>query len=211
MPQDNILTPGEIKTILDHWIPYSGDREKLIKIISDDLVGIQNTKLAKLSAVPDEEIVEIVAKRLFKLEFKTDLYTWATIKQGEYLIEARQLLSQVSAVYEARLAKAIEEAEQRGINKALTAYESTCEALIQAAVQKARIAEHLELIANIRQAVAVEYKKAVSESNQTPFQEDNLNEEHHILWKGETNAYSETLSYLDELKRKAMQAMREAK
>ena len=53
-------------------------------------------------------------------------------------------------------------------------------------------------LADIRQAVAIEYKKAIDESETRPFQVESLDYEHRLLWKGKANAYSEMLSFLDE-------------
>lgn len=58
------------------------------------------------------------------------------------------------------------------------------------------------LLAETRKAIAIEYKKAIEESEARPFASENLNNEHRILWKGHANAYSEVLSYLDNLKPK---------
>jgi hypothetical protein len=64
-----------------------------------------------------------------------------------------------------------------------------------------------ETIQEFRKAIAIEYHKAVIESKSCPFPNDNLNNEHKLLYKGHANAYSETLVYLDNLKSKYLKAI----
>lgn len=56
-----------------------------------------------------------------------------------------------------------------------------------------------EVLREVKEALQIEFKKANLESERDPFDAANLNDEHHILWKGEANAYSETIQYLNRL------------
>lgn len=59
------------------------------------------------------------------------------------------------------------------------------------------------ILTKVRDAIAVEYNKAIKEARQEPFPNENLNKEHKLLWLGHANAHSETLSYLDALLKEA--------
>lgn len=53
------------------------------------------------------------------------------------------------------------------------------------------------VLKELRDRVAIEFKKSMEESRQEPFDASNLNDEHKILWKGHANAYSEVISEID--------------
>lgn len=54
-----------------------------------------------------------------------------------------------------------------------------------------------EILKLMRARIAIEYKKAITESDRQPFPSEKLNKEHKIIWRGHANAYSEVLSDID--------------
>lgn len=67
---------------------------------------------------------------------------WQKLEGKHYCSMALKSARQILLLINAR----VEEAEQRGINTALTAYESTCQALIEEAVKKERERHAIEFV-----------------------------------------------------------------
>lgn len=53
----------------------------------------------------------------------------------------------------------------------------------------------------LREAIVVEHKRAIAESDCKRFGVPNLDHEHYLIWRGSANAYAEVLTYIDRLKK----------
>jgi hypothetical protein len=56
-----------------------------------------------------------------------------------------------------------------------------------------------DTLIEMRRILSIEYNKANDEAWSNPFKNERLDREHLLLWRGHANAYSETISYIDQL------------
>ena len=64
-------------------------------------------------------------------------------------------------------------------------------------VEEAKREERERIIKELRNKVAIEYKKCIEEAEANPFPSETLNQEHKLIWCGHASALSDVLSELD--------------
>ena len=55
-----------------------------------------------------------------------------------------------------------------------------------------------KIATEIKEALEVEFRKAIEESNKEPFESEKLDYEHKLIWSSKANAFSETVQWINQ-------------